>query len=48
MFNYEKIRIKLYKGTEDLSSFDCGHEDLNEFLKKDAIIQKNVCLTILI
>ena len=32
--SYKKIKIELHDGSKDLTSFSCGHEDLNEFLKK--------------
>ncbi|MCL2115976.1 MAG: hypothetical protein FWH29_07130 [Methanobrevibacter sp.] len=38
--SYKKIKIELHDGSKDLTSFSCGHEDLNEFLKKDTIKQK--------
>jgi len=38
--NYKKITIELHEGSKDLSSFNCGHKDLNEFLKEDSIKQK--------
>lgn len=40
VMNYKKIIIELHDGSRDLTKFDCDHADLNEFLKKDSIKQK--------
>lgn len=44
------FKIELLNQCHNLSSFDCGDDDLNEFLKKDAFIEqkKKLSLTHLI
>ncbi|KZX12322.1 GNAT family N-acetyltransferase [Methanobrevibacter curvatus] len=42
--NLKNIKIKLLNENHDLNDFDCGNEDLNEFLKKDSLFQKNIML----
>lgn len=44
------FKIELLNQYHNLSSFDCGDDDLNEFLKKDAFIEqkKKLSLTHLI
>lgn len=34
-------RFELLTSEHDLSSFHCDSDDLNEFLKEDALIQQN-------
>ena len=36
----ENYYFETLNGSHDLSYFDCGDEDLNDFLKKDALIQQ--------
>lgn len=42
--DFTKIKIELQEGTEDISTFDCGHDDITEFLKEDSIKQKEIML----
>jgi len=42
--NLNKIKIVLYDGNQDVSEFDCGHEDINEFLYENAHEQNKFML----
>ncbi|MDR0912609.1 MAG: GNAT family N-acetyltransferase [Methanobrevibacter sp.] len=42
--DFNNIKIKLLTENNVINQFDCGNTDLNEFLQKDAIIQKNFML----
>lgn len=42
--DFNKIKIKLLKENNDFRNFDCGNNDLNEFLKEDSLFQKNMML----
>lgn len=42
--NKEEIKIVLLSPVYDLSDFDCGDNDLNEFIKEDALIWQKVHL----
>ena len=44
--DFEKIKIELLSEKTDVSRFDCEINDLNEFLKEDAIKQKNLLLNV--
>ncbi|MBZ9570550.1 GNAT family N-acetyltransferase [Methanobrevibacter sp. TMH8] len=39
-----KIKIILHDGSDDVSQFDCNHEDINEFIIEDALPQKEIML----
>ena len=43
---YEEIEIIIHAGVRDLTKFDCGNEDLNEFLRDDSLKQQNAMLNI--
>jgi hypothetical protein len=34
------LKIEMLNQNFDLSTFDCGDEDLNDFLKNDALIEQ--------
>ena len=34
------LKIEMLNQNFDLSNFDCGDEDLNDFLKNDALIEQ--------
>lgn len=42
--NFDKIEIVLYDGSEDVSQFDCGHDDINEFIKENTLKQNKFML----
>jgi GNAT superfamily N-acetyltransferase len=42
--NLNELKMKLIDGNIDLNNFDCGNNDLNEFLKNDSLIQKKLML----
>ena len=42
----ENYYFETLNENHDLSDFDCGDEDLNEFLKKDALSQQNMKLNL--
>jgi len=42
--NFNELKLKIINGNIDLNNFDCGNNDLNEFLKNDSIIQKELML----
>ena len=42
--NFDKIEIVLYWCNQDVNQFDCGHEDINEFLQEDAFEQNKFML----
>jgi len=37
--NFKKITIELHDGSNEIARFGCGHNDLNEFLKEDSLLQ---------
>jgi len=42
--DFDKIKIRLINEDIDLNQFNCGNNDLNEFLKEDCIVQKKIML----
>jgi hypothetical protein len=42
----ENYYFETLTGEHDLSDFDCGDDDLNEFLKNDALTQQNARLNV--
>lgn len=44
--NSSDLEIFKVKPYDDLSSFECGNEDLNEFIKLDALKQMNANLNV--
>jgi len=43
-YNPEAILLARLSKEDDLASFDCGEEDMNAFLKEDALMQQQMFL----
>ena len=47
--NFSKVKVEVLSRVNDLSTFDCGDKDINDFLQNDAIIyqEKKIATTII-